>query len=333
MLTEPHSVELVDFYVKALSTRPTTAGDRTLGATSSKTHRSTVDAAVIAARWGTSLGTAEQTLRTTTQRGDRCLHGNLNRRFRTRQTQLRRNLLRTAVYSDTLFSDTKSVRGYTCAPLFVTSEGIADGNVITTKSDAYLQLNDFCREHGIPDPLVTDMAPEETEGDWKTVVKQNLIKQQTTEAYSPWQNRCEKEIGELKRHCSRISHRHRVPARLWCFTWQYTLKIRQHIARSTANDRTPYESLKGETPDISALIEFDYYSYYVKVRLPTGFPNDDWILARWLGPADGIGQGLTYYYVIKENGQVIARFTVRPLLPEEWTSELRRRREWLSIQN
>jgi hypothetical protein len=97
------------------------------------------------------------------------------------------------------------------------------------------------------------------------------------------------------------------------------LKIRQHIARSTANDRTPYESLKGKTPDISALIEFDHYSY-VKVRLPSGFPNNDWILARWLGPADGIGQGLTYY-VIKENGQIIARSTVRPLLPEEWTSE------------
>jgi hypothetical protein len=125
----------------------------------------------------------------------------------------------------------------------------------------------------------------------------------------------------LKRHCVRISHRHRVPARLWCFTWKYTLKIRQHIARSTANDQTPYESLKGETPDISALIEFDYYSY-VKVRLPTGFPNDDWILARWLGPADGIGQGLTYYVLINDNGQIIARSTVRPLLPEEWTSEV-----------
>ena len=187
---------------------------------------------------------------------------------------------------------------------------------MTTKSDAYLQLNDFCREHGIPDPLVTDMAGGETEGDWRTVVKHNLIKQRTTEAYSPWQNKCEKEVGKLKCHCARISHRHRVPG-----TWKYTLKIRQqHIARSTANDRTPYKSLKGETPDISALIEFDYYSY-VKVQLPTGFPNDDWILARWLGPADGIGQGLTYY-VIKDNGQIIARSTVRPLLPEEWTSEV-----------
>ena len=166
---------------------------------------------------------------------------------------------------------------------------------MSTKLDAYLQLNHFCREHGIPDPLVTDMAGEETEGDWKRIVKENLIHQRTTEAYSPWQNKCEKEIGELKRHCMRISHRRRVPEKLWCFTWKYTLKIRQNIARSTADNRTPYETIKGETLDISALIEFDYYDY-VKVRLPTGFPNDDcWVLARWLGPADGIGQGLTYF--------------------------------------
>ena len=67
MVSKPHTLEHVDSYIlNAVSTMPTTAGDRTLGATSSKTHRSTVDAAVLAVRWGTSLGTAEQTLRTTT---------------------------------------------------------------------------------------------------------------------------------------------------------------------------------------------------------------------------------------------------------------------------
>ena len=137
----PQTSENIDLFVGAVATSRT-VGDRTIGATSSKIHRSSVDAAELAARWGTSLGTAEQTLRTTTQRGYRYLHGNQERRFRTRQTQLRRNLLRTAVYSDTLFSDTKSIRGYNCAQLFVTSEGFADGNVMSTKADAYIQLND-----------------------------------------------------------------------------------------------------------------------------------------------------------------------------------------------
>ena len=164
------ATDSMDMLIGSIPLESTTAGNRYIGATSSRTHRSSVDAAELARRWGTSLSTAETTLKTTTQRGYRYLQGSLDRRFRTRQNQLRRNLLRTAVYSDTLFSDTKSIRGMTCAQLFVTSEGFADGNVMTTKSDAYVQLNHFCRAHGIPDPLVTDMAPEETEGEWKRVV-------------------------------------------------------------------------------------------------------------------------------------------------------------------
>ncbi len=183
-------------------------------------------------------------------------------------------LLRTAVYSDTLLSNTKSIRGSTCAQLFVTAEGFADGNVMSTKADAYIQLNNFCREHGIPDPLVTDMAPEETEGEWKRVVKENLIHQRTAEACSPWQNKCKNEVGELKRHCMCISHRQRVPEKLWCFTWKYTVKIRQHITRETIGGRTSWKSLKAETPDISALIAFDYYEL-VKVQLPQGYPNNN----------------------------------------------------------
>ena len=83
------------------------------------------------------------------------------------------------------------------------------------------------------------------------------------------------------------------------------------------------ESVKGETPDISALIEFDFYDF-VNVLLPTGFPNNNWVLPRWLGHANGIGQELTYY-VINANGQVVARSTMRPLLPKEWTSDIEKR--------
>ncbi len=86
----------IDRLIGSLPLEATTAGDRFIGATSSPTHRSTVDAAQLARHWGKSLSTSETTLKTTTP-----------------QNQLRKTLLRTAVYSDTLFSDTKSIRGHT----------------------------------------------------------------------------------------------------------------------------------------------------------------------------------------------------------------------------
>jgi hypothetical protein len=52
-------------------------------ATSSKEHRSSVPAKVLAQRWGTSLDIAARTLKVTTQRGIRNILSPLTRRFRT----------------------------------------------------------------------------------------------------------------------------------------------------------------------------------------------------------------------------------------------------------
>jgi hypothetical protein len=43
-------------------------------------------------------------------------------------------------------------------------------------------------------------------------------------------------------------------------------------------------------------------------------------LGRWLGIAHEVGTAMTYW-ILKENGQIICRSTVRPLLKEEWRSE------------
>ena len=108
---------------------------------------------------------AERTRRVTTQRGLRYLKGNLDRRFKTRMTQLQRPLLYTKVYADTMFANKKSVRGNTCAEILITSEGLVSGMALKSKGDAYLALKKFCKEFGIPNLLVTDMAKEEMFGE------------------------------------------------------------------------------------------------------------------------------------------------------------------------
>jgi hypothetical protein len=95
-------------------------------ATSIKEHRSSFPAEVLAQRWGTSLNIATRTLKVTTQRGICNILSPLTRRFRMRQSQLQYRHLRTDVYSDILFSDTKSCRGFTCGQIFVTDQDFAD---------------------------------------------------------------------------------------------------------------------------------------------------------------------------------------------------------------
>jgi hypothetical protein len=111
----------------SLSTFDFTYQNHHIGATSSKEHRSSVLNDVLAHQWGTSLHTAGETMKVTTQRGLQYLEGPLSQRFRTRQKQLGNRCLSTKMYTNTFFKDKTSARGNTCAQLFVTAEGFVAG--------------------------------------------------------------------------------------------------------------------------------------------------------------------------------------------------------------
>ena len=297
--------------------------DRKVYATSSKFHRSSVTPTELARRWGTTDIIADATLKATTQRGVRQLTSPLSRRFRTRQTHLNYSFLRSNVYSDTFFFQTKSVRGFTCAQIFVTDTYFAQTYNMQSKSEAAYKLELFVQEYGLPKMLLTDNAMEETRGMWERVVTKLLIPQRTTEPHSGWQNKAEAEIRELKKSLRRIMHRYRCPEPLWCFALDYVTKVRQITARPVLQYRTPVEILTGDTPDASEYIHFDFYSW-IKFRDPIITPEEPLQLGKWLGVAQNVGQAMCYY-VLKSNGYIVARTTVRPLLTEEITNEAERK--------
>lgn len=295
------------------------AHHRHIHSISANARRSSVPPSTLAKRWGTSVETATQTLETTTQRGVRHLVGPLDRRFRTRQKQLQNRWLNTKVYTDTMFVDVTSAQGCSAAQIYVTSEGFVAGRPIKSKGDAWETLEEFCREYGIPRILVSDMAKEERLGQWETIRKQNLIQQQFTEPYSGWQNRAEDEIREFKRHFARIMNLHSCPETLWDYGWRYTAAIRQFLPRKASGNRPPIEAIIGTTADTSEYMDFDFFQW-IKYRDKPGSNTGNIKTGKWLGVADKIGSPLTYW-IMKDNGQIIARSTVRPLNDNEMNDE------------
>ncbi len=128
-------------------------------------HRSSVDVVMLSKRWGTSIEVVQDTLRVTTQRGIRYFDKPFTRRFWTRQAQLGHQHLRTAVYSDTFFSDKTSVRGNTCAKISVTDIGHAKLYPMASKGNGCDKFDLYCSTVGIPNPIITDGAGEETGGE------------------------------------------------------------------------------------------------------------------------------------------------------------------------
>jgi len=270
---------------------------------------SVVTPEVLAKRWNVGLTTASRILDTTTQYGVRKIENPVQRRFRTSQPYLRYPVLGGKYYSDTMFATTKSLRGFKCAQLFTDGKGFTRFHPMASKSDAHEALNSWVQTDGIPEHLITDGAGEMTNSkQWMDTTREFRIKQTVTEPYSPWQNRAEQEVKEIKRGIRRLTRRKGSPRRLWCYLGQYVAALRRFSAHEAG--RSPHEIVLGWTPDISMWIVYDWYEdvYYLD-------HDGETKIAKWIGVAEGVGSG-NCSWLLSKSSKPIARSTVWSI-PEE----------------
>ena len=275
---------------------------------------------VLAKKWGIGVETAARTLKVTTQKGLRQAVHPISRRYRTQHSQYRYNHLKTTFYADTMFSKTKSLNGNTCAHVFVNDINFSNVTCTPLKSDAWRGLNELFDDVGIPAHLHTDGAKELTLGKWKETrqVKGGDLKQTVAEPYSPWQNRAESEIKELKKCMKRIMSIESAPKCLWDYAAKLACEIRRRTAHPLwkLDGRTPMEVVTGETPDISEFIQFHFYQMIWYYETPDDISQEVRRLGRMLGPAHRVGQAMCYY-ILPVSGEVISRSTVAELTKVE----------------
>ena len=94
-----------------------------------------------------------------------------------------------------------------------------------SKGDAHHALMQFIHEIGVPKDLLTDGALEEMRGEWGQIIKQYHIHQRTTKPKSPWQNRAESEIWEIKKLTRRALRGSNTPSIFWCYALEWASKI------------------------------------------------------------------------------------------------------------
>ncbi len=183
------------------------------------------------------------------------------------------------------------------AQLYVNDLGFTKVYPMKTKTETSVSLSAFIHEVGIPDSLHSDNAKELTHGKFKTICKEYMISTSYTELHSPWQNRAESGIRELKRHVNRIMKACSVPLKLWDFCVKWSCEVRAKTASNNLafEGRTPFEAVMGSTPDISSLIDFDFYQPVWHLDETSSFPEPKRKLGRWLGEAHGVRQAMCYW--------------------------------------
>ena len=253
------------------------------------------------------LETAKRTLLATTHKYIRTT-GLLARRYRTDKAQLRyKQLMRGygTFYCDYLKSSVTSLRGYIGGVVYTnkifypcaTEQGVETAKTLKT----------FVEFVGLPSALHSDNHGNFRDGAFKKLLQKLGIYASYTEPHSPWQNRAEPAIGEIKSYARRLMRLTQTPIRLWCFCYEYSADVLSLLAtgRFELKGRTPYETVMNYTPDISEYISYSWFQwcYYFDEGTKTKQ------LCRWLGPAHSVGQSFCSY-VLTETGEFIARSSV-----------------------
>ena len=272
----------------------------------------------ISVMWRISLQDARKVIDSTTVTSKRIQDGQMTRRFRTDLHQKRYRRLGgqfSRFYTDTLFFGKKSLRGNTCAQIYVNKAGYTKIYPLVSKSNAHDSLSVFVHEVGIPGALHTDDAKELCEGKMLDKMRKYEIYHTMSEPYSPWQNLAENAIGVIKSKVRRIMRETNTPFRLIDYVFAYACEIRNFVPSQIVgvNGRTPYEIVHNETPDVSEYVSFGWFDF-VWFWNPVDFQKQN--LGRWLGVANSIGSGHVYY-VLTNKATVVARSTVTKVSSDE----------------
>jgi transposase InsO family protein len=202
--------------INALSITPTLEQCRSESISALNSDKYKLNADILCNNWGIGKTIAENTIKATTHlRVQTVNHPNVERRWPTGDRPLRYRRLNHAVYHDTMHSKVVSSRGNKCCEIYVTDFGWSRSFPMQKESEVHETLDLFLSRYGIPESLISDGAKSYTGGQYRKKAKQAGIFCKLTDPYSPWQNRAESEIREVKRLASKWTVKSQSPRRLW----------------------------------------------------------------------------------------------------------------------
>ena len=122
------------------------------------------------------------------------------------------------LYTDTMFAKIHSLWSNTCAQVWTNGLSYSLFYPLTV----WKMVHDL---QAIPEVIVSDGLGEQTGVKWKDEINLIRTRHHLTEHASPWQNRAEREISEIKRGIKRATRRSGSPKRLWDYCGQWVVAI------------------------------------------------------------------------------------------------------------
>lgn len=276
----------------------------------------------LAKKWSIGLTTARRTIQVTTQSGMRNIFVPSDRKVRLKAPFLKFPTLDIKLFADAMHSVVPAFHGEVGASVFTNGAGFDEFYPWKTKDQYSNSLMKLIQQWGIPKTLVTDGASEMQKGRGKEIADEYRVHLKVTVPYSPWQNKAEGSIRELKRFIRKKIRSKGAPKRAWAYCGRWAAALRRLTALDipSLNGRTSVENVIGSTPDITAYILFDWYDLVYFHEPTASFPFEKRVLGRLLGVADNCEDVLAYY-VMSKSGIAVIRKSVWGVPPEDYSTD------------
>ena len=267
--------------------------------------------------WGIGLQTAKRTLQVTTQAGLRNIYAPSERKVRLKAPWLKFPSVNTKIYCDALKAQVPSIGKEIGASVFTDGKGFDSFYPFPALSKYPNSLMSFIHDFGVPKTLITDGASEMQKGVGRQIANEYKINLKVTVPYSPWQNKAETTVRELKRYVRRVTRRKNAPKRLWSFAGKWGAAIRRLTALDIPEleGRTPMENVTGSTPNITPYAMFDWYQPVYFHQPTSAFPHQRRDMGRLIGVADNCTDELAYV-VLPKSGIPLIRKSIWAIPPE-----------------
>merc|ERR1712051_907853 len=160
--------------------------------------------------------------------------------------------------------------------------------------------------------MVIDGSKEQMLGEFSKKCKDADCHLVTTEPYSPWMQAAEGSITQVKLGSSRKLLKSGSPGVYWDHCLQLEGGIRTHTALDIygLQGQVPKTLMTGQTGDISALCEFEWFQWVMFYQPTAQYPDGKMEIGRWLGPVIDVGTAMIYK-ILRFNCHFVCRGTVR----------------------
>jgi hypothetical protein len=227
---------------------------------------------------------------------------------------LNRKRIDETVATDTFFSSTRDVSGTHCAQIFYGLRShFMNIYPLKTEADGPQAFDDFARYEGLPNVIRSDNSKMQRYSNKLLArLREWLVAAEFTEPHHPQQNPAElRAIRWIKKNIQVLRIRTGAPETVWYWMAKYLVDIHNVSADETLGWTTPWSKRRGETPDISAFLQFRFYEHVYYLDPDQKFPGTKEKTGYWLGVADHVGDRLCFHILTTDTHRVIERSVVR----------------------